>query len=89
MRLPVDDILRSICQDIRQQSFEEQAWAAVESDDWFRKPPYEGGFDATENAFCFSYFAEGGHEYWFQFPLSAVEKVLQGEIQHFEARSAT
>ena len=38
-------------------------WAKKESSDEFQTKNYCGGFDATENEFCFSYYNENKIEY--------------------------
>lgn len=35
-------------------------WAEIEADDMFQSKHYRGGFDATETAFCFSFYADPG-----------------------------
>lgn len=44
----------------------------------FQSNTFEGGFDATENAFTFSFFT-GGKEYWFQLTLEEVSKIPAGQ----------
>ena len=55
-----------ICSQIIELNKSLEEWMRVESDDYFQTESYEGGFDATEKAFCFSYYTPSGEEYWFQ-----------------------
>jgi hypothetical protein len=87
MNIPVDDELRGICSEIVSQDRTDEEWAAVESDDMFQSPSYVGGFDATEMAFCFSYFDPGGVEYWFQLTSSEVSKVENEQKRSIELRA--
>ena len=65
MRFSIDAELRAICADILAEGLDEAGWAAVEADDAFQTARYVGGFDADEGAFCFSYYAPDGREFWF------------------------
>jgi hypothetical protein len=88
MLLKVDTELREICEEIveRDQSLED--WRETESDDEFQTDHYEGGYDADEDAFCFSHHAPDGEELWFQVTLAEVERIAEGEISTVEARPA-
>jgi hypothetical protein len=88
MQLKVDTELREICEEIveRDQSLED--WRETESDDEFQTDHYEGGYDADEEAFCFSYHAADGEELWFQVTLDEVARIAAGEIPAVEARPA-
>jgi hypothetical protein len=78
MNIPVTDELMDIFRKIESERKSIDEWAEVESDDMFQSESFVGGFDADELAFCFSYFAVGGHEYWFQITLSDIERILAG-----------
>jgi hypothetical protein len=89
MQLTVDPELRAICQEIvaREQPLDE--WRETESDDEFQTDHYEGGFDADEDAFCFSRFAaDGGGEFWFQFTLAEAAEIAAGRLGTLDARPA-
>ncbi len=60
--------LRAICASIIQREWSEDVWSAHESDDEFQTSHFCGGFDATENEFCFGFYGNDGKEYWFRFP---------------------
>jgi hypothetical protein len=88
MRLAVDDEFRTICREILAENLSPAEWAAIESDDMFQNDHYVGGYDATEQAFCFSHYTAGGEEYWFQLSLPEVQAVLVGEVAVIDARPA-
>jgi hypothetical protein len=75
-----------LCKQILQHQKTEAEWAEVESDDMFQSEHYEGGFDATENAFCFSQYAADGTESWFQLTLEDVQRVVGGELAEVDSR---
>jgi len=78
----------SICQEILKENLDLKDWKLVESTDQFQTKKYTGGFDGTENEFTFSYYDESGKEFWFQLPLSNIEKVEEGIIKEVEIRKA-
>jgi hypothetical protein len=88
MQLAVDAELRALCREIVGENRSEEEWAEVESDDMFESESYEGGFDATEQAFCFGHFDQEGEEYWFQLTLSEVQAIAQGASPAIDARPA-
>ena len=66
--------LRHICKLIFETNLTESRWAGHESDDWFQSESFEGGFDADENAFCFSYYDADKNEFWLQTSLGLAKK---------------
>lgn len=88
MVITVNKDFLSICKNILEQKLKEEEWAKLESDDMFQEGSFEGGYDADEIAFCFSYYDNNGEEYWFQLTLDEIEKVAYGEMIDFEGRSA-
>jgi len=88
MRMRVEGELLEICRGIVNRHMSEREWAARESDDIFQSKSYSGGFDATERAFCFSFYSGDGREYWFQLSLSEVEDVVRGLLAQIEMRPA-
>lgn len=80
---------RDICASIVAEQRSLDAWRAIESDDMFQSEHFCGGFDATENAFCFSYYAADGAEYWFQLTLPEVSFVASGAVQVLALRPAS
>jgi hypothetical protein len=87
MTLTVDDELRAICRDLIAEGFSELEWAAREADDWVQSDHYEGGYDATEKAFCFSRYSEQD-EAWFQFTLAEAAAIAIGELSQLPVRLA-
>lgn len=88
MRITVDDELKQICKNIVSENLNLSQWQEIESEDIFQTKHYCGGFDATENAFCLSYFNSENQELWFQLTIDEVQKILSGEIFEFNARPA-
>jgi len=71
MILKFEEEFYEICKEIIAENKSIEEWAEIESDDQFQSAIYEGGFDATEMAFCFSVYIEK-QEYWFQLPLTQI-----------------
>ena len=88
MELPIDSEFRALCREIASENRPEEEWAEIESDDMFQSESYEGGYDATEEAFCFSHYAQDGQEYWFQLKLSEVLAIAAGRNPMIEVRPA-
>lgn len=86
MNPAVDPVFRDICGRIVRESYSESEWAELESDDWCQIYLYEGGFDATESAFCFSCRDPNGDEWWFQVSLGEVGRIAEGEALKIQAR---
>jgi len=86
--IEVSEQLRTICREISESDWSEEDWADHESDDWWQTEELTGGYDATESAFCFSYYAADGDEYWFQITLGQAGKIANGEITSVVARFA-
>ena len=82
-----DDNLITLCRQILSEGRAESEWVDHESDDSFQHGTYEGGFDATEMAFCFSLRA-AGEEFWFQITLSEVSQITAGEKVSISVRWA-
>lgn len=88
MQLAIDSEFRTICREIVAENQTEEEWAEAESDDMFQSESYEGGYDADEEAFCFSHYAPDGQEYWFQLTLAEAKAVAKGEDPVIEIRLA-
>ena len=84
--IEVSERLRDICLEISESDWSEADWAEHESDDWWQTEELCGGYDATESAFCFSYYTPEGEEFWFQFTLAQAAKIANGEITTVTAR---
>jgi hypothetical protein len=88
MEIKVNDEFRTISRRILDENKDEAQWAEIESDDMFQTESFVGGYDADEEAFCFSYYDETGKELWFQLTLDEIREVANGVKQSFEARPA-
>ncbi len=77
MELVISKDFREICNKIIKMDKTEKEWAEIESDDMFHAESYVGGYDADENAFCFSYYDEKNKEYWFQLTLVQIKKITE------------
>ena len=76
-----------ICEEIILEKKDINEWAEIQSDDMFQEGNYEGGFDAIEMEFCFSFY-DDDVEYWFQLPLQLIEKVYLRQLNEVEVRLA-
>jgi len=63
MKLIIDSEFASICKEIIKENKTNLEWSSIESSDMFQTKNYNGGYDATENAFCFSHY-KNNKEYW-------------------------
>ena len=88
MKLSIDKELLEIFKDILNRNLTLSEWSKIESSDEFQTENYCGGFDATENEFCFSYYDTKKVEYWFQKSLKEIEDIKSGKITEFEIRTA-
>jgi len=88
MILEVTDELRNLCRGIASEGRTASEWAKIQSDDMFQTDNFVGGFERLENAFCFSYYAPSGAEFWFQITLQEVVQIAQGELTTVQMRPA-
>jgi hypothetical protein len=88
MELPVPDDLRSICRQIVAERKTDDEWSEIEADNWFQTDRVDGGYDALERAFTFSYHPADGGELWFQLTLAEAARVATGEMTLVDARPA-
>ncbi len=88
MQIPITDELRSILKQIFDEQKTADEWAEIESDDMFQSESFDGGFDATEQAFCFSYYDDNGDEFWFQLTLPEIPEILAGTKTVIDGRAA-
>lgn len=88
MKHVIERELREICRDIvdRDQSLDD--WREAESSDEWQGERYHGGFEAEEDAFCFSYYSPDGPELWLQFTLEEAAEIAEGAIETIDARDA-
>jgi hypothetical protein len=87
IRIPVDHEFSTLCKEILNEHPSIEQWREIEADDMFQSPHYSGGFDATEDAFCFSYYDPDGSEFWFQLTLSEMREAVAGTLKFLEART--
>ena len=86
-RLEIGPVLISIFEAILAENKTQDEWAEIESDDLIQEGPFVGGYDATEEAFCFSYY-EGEKEYWFQITEAKIRQSVAGQLTEIELRPA-
>ena len=88
MKIQVDEELAKIFKEILSFNRNSDEWALIESDDMFQSEKYEVGYDATEEAFCFSYYDQSRKEYWFQMNFDELNKIMTRDIKDIVVRSA-
>ena len=88
MKIRIDEELSEIVRGIHAESKTRDEWGEFASDDMFQSKNYVGGFEGPEGEFCFSYYADDGAEYWFQFDLEDVQRILDRAITELDARPA-
>ncbi len=89
MEIQIDEQLLNFMKEIEAEGKSRAQWAEVESCDWFQSDSYCGGYDADDEAFCFSYYHPDGREFWFQFSLEDVKKIVVGQIRQLTGRKAS
>lgn len=87
--LTPDNELVALCQTILATGRTLEEWRQRESDDEFQSAHYVGGYDATEDAFCFSYYESDAEEWWFQLSLDELRSLTAGASRPIEARRPT
>ena len=88
MKLPVSQEFLGICQQIADTAWTNAEWAEHEADDWFQTDHFDGGYDATERAFCFSCVRPDLSEYRFQLTLVQIDEVLAGRLEELNLMPA-
>lgn len=81
-QLLVDDELKAIAQEIIEQKWTIQEWAAHESGDWFQTENYCGGFEAEDDdngEFAFAKYPATEKEFWFSFTYDSAEDIASGK----------
>lgn len=72
----------AIARHIAERQLSPSQWAEIESCDMFQSDHYCGGFEALEEAFCFSFLDTDDREWWFQISLDEALSVAKGhELQ--------
>lgn len=87
MKHEIEESLRVLCHKILNENKSIEEWSEIESSDMFQEGNYNGGFDSIEEEFCFSVYIDDV-EYWFQFPLEDVPKIISREISVIDVRKA-
>jgi hypothetical protein len=85
MKIQVDEQFFNICEKILSENKTQQEWAFIESSDMFQTRNYCGGYDATEDAFCFSYYDPDGQEFWFQLSLNEVKEIVDRQLKEINS----
>lgn len=86
MKIPPDAEFVEICGEIQAENLTVAEWREIESDDMFQSEHFCGGFEAIEDAFCFSYYSPDGPEYWFQITLEEAQRIAAGELITLDLR---
>jgi hypothetical protein len=76
MKIKIDGDLMTICKQIVNYKHTEDEWAGMESGDMFQIGRYNGGFDADDMFFAFS-FEEKGEEWCFSLNLEEVQDIAE------------
>ena len=87
MKIKLDQEFMEICSKIIKENKNDHQWALIESSDMFQTDHYCGGYDGTENAFCFSYYNLEGKELWFQLTLNQIKQIIDGKIFSIEVKA--
>lgn len=88
MEIKIDAELIEICKDILSLNYTLDQWDANGSSEMYQSDKYCGGYENRKNQFTFSLY-EGEKEYWFQFLLNDVEKIINGEIKSLNGTLAS
>ena len=79
---------KKILEEIIDQNWSLEEWAAHEADDWFQSKHFNGGFEADETykngEFNFSFYDQSGKEWWFTFKLNDVDCLLENGFDSIE-----
>lgn len=87
MKIKIDQEFKTICQEILNLNLSPEEWNEIESDDYFQTDHFIGGFDSTEQAFCFSYYIND-KEYWLQVDLEQIRNIDEGKLHNISIFSA-
>ena len=88
LRIELGQELLEILKAIQSEGKTSEEWEEIQSDDMFQSERFIGGYESIEDGFCFSYYDDNQDEYWFQFTLEDVERILSGDLKVLEARPA-
>jgi len=87
-QLKVNKEFKQILNRIKEENKSITEWREIESSDMFQSESFNGGFDATEDKFLFSYYDLDGKEYWFEFSLEEVGELLIDPNKQLELRNS-
>ena len=87
MKHIVESELRDICSDIVDRDLSVDEWREAGSTDEFQGDRYQGGYDAEEDAFRFTYFGTDSTELFFQFTLEEAADIAGGGQKAVEAHA--
>ena len=79
MKTSVDQDFLEIVKDIVQMNHSEEEWAALESSDMFQRGVYNGGYNAEDRFFAFSFKDESNTEWCFSLTLDEVKQISRKE----------
>jgi|GEM_PF-755609 len=85
--VPINDNFVAIAKQIVAEGKSLEQWVEIESDDLIQLGDYEGGLDADEGEFCFSWW-RGDDEFWFQVSLEQIEEIARGHDVELHGRKA-
>lgn len=83
-QLNVDEEFILICEEIESENKSDEEWSAIESSDMFQTSRYNGGYDSTEQEFCFSFYDSNEREWWFQLSLPQVRLVTERQLMYLD-----
>lgn len=85
MKISLSEELVEILEEIKAEKKTLKEWCEIESSDMYQTKHFNGGFDADEEEFTFSYYNDDGKEYWFQIPLTEIDTALANPDYVFTA----
>ena len=85
MIIKVDNELLSLVVKISEHNHSEGEWLEYESSDMFQTKNFMGGFDGDDVCFACCKCGTEKNEFWFEFKLTDVPKILSREIVEFES----
>jgi len=88
MNLKINQEFKNICKEIINENKSLKEWEEIESDDLFQSQSFCGGFDGTENEFCFSFYDNENKEWWFQLPIEEVQIIAKGQLTSLQLTEA-
>lgn len=81
-----DTQLSMLCRQIASLNQSSDGWSDAALNERVQTDQYVGWYESAAEEFCFSYFAPGGEEYWFELMLDEVSAIAAGEERTVVAR---